>query len=138
MNDTSSNPDTRATVAQQIIALEEMALRRWCAGDPSGFLELSADDIAYFDPFLPCRIDGLNALSAHYEPLRGSISAEQFELINPLVQLIGEAAVLTFNFESRNDNEAPARWNCTEVYRYAGDRWQIVQTHWSYTGSGGA
>ena len=138
MNDTSSNPDTRATVTQLIIALEETALRRWCAGDPSGFLELSADDIVYFDPFLPRRIDGLSALSAHYEPLRGSISAEKFELINPLVQLIGEAAVLTFNFESRNGNEAPARWNCTEVYRYAGDRWQIVQTHWSFTGAGGA
>jgi len=133
MNDTTSIANAHPDVAQQIIALEEDALRRWCAGDPSGFLEISADEIVYFDPFLPRRIDGLSALRAHYGPLRGSISAANFELINPRVQVIGEAAVLTFNFESSNGTEAPARWNCTEVYRCTDGRWQIIQTHWSFS-----
>ncbi len=59
MNDTPSAVATQSDIAQQIIALEENALRRWCAGDPSGFLEISAEDVVYFDPFLPRRIDGI-------------------------------------------------------------------------------
>lgn len=133
MNDIGPASIDHSATARQIIAQEESALRRWCSGDPSGFLEISAEDVVYFDPFLPQRIDGLSALRAHYEPLRGNISAERFELIRPHVQVIGEAAVLTFNFESRNGNEAPTRWNCTEVYRRSDGRWQIIQTHWSFT-----
>ena len=136
MNDTPSAVATQNDISQQIIALEENALRRWCAGDPSGFLEISAEDVVYFDPFLPRRIDGLSALRAHYEPLRGSISADRFELINPHVQIIGDAAVLTFNFESHTGEATPARWNCTEVYRRSDGRWQIIQTHWSFTAAG--
>lgn len=133
MNDMTPASADSAAVAHQIIALEEAALRRWCSGDPSGFLEISAEDVVYFDPFLARRINGLSALHAHYEPLRGNISAERFELIQPHVQVIGDAAVLTFNFESRNGSEAPARWNCTEVYRRKDGCWLIIQTHWSFT-----
>lgn len=35
-----------------IIDLERGALDRWGRGDPSGFLEISAPDVVYFDPFL--------------------------------------------------------------------------------------
>jgi len=40
--------------------------------------------------------------------------------------------VLTFNYVSYT-GESQSHWNCTEVYRHDDDRWQIVQTHWSYT-----
>lgn len=36
-----------ASVEQQIIQLERQALKRWCEGDPSGFLEISAPDVVY-------------------------------------------------------------------------------------------
>ena len=49
-------------VSLQIINMERAALDRWGRGDPDGFLEISAPDVAYFDPFLPERIDGLSAL----------------------------------------------------------------------------
>lgn len=124
-----------ASVEQEIIRLEEQALRRWCNGDPSGFLEISAPDVVYFDPFLPQRLDGISALTALYESLRGKIRAECFELINPMVQAVGEAAVLTFNFVSWS-NGNPLRWNCTEVYRRKEGRWEIIQTHWSFTKPG--
>ena len=123
------------SIARHLIALEEQAMRRWCAGDPSGFLEISADEVVYFDPFLSRRIDGLAALTAHYESLRGKISAERFEFLNPLVQVVGEAAVLTYNFVSHGSNESVSRWNCTEVCRHATDRWLLIQTHWSFTGA---
>ncbi len=115
-----------------IISMECAALDRWIHGDPSGFLEICAQDVVYFDPYREKRIDGLEALTALYQELRGKILLDRYELLNPLVQVIGDAAVLTFNYVSyigKNED----RWNCTEVYRRNGDRWQIIQTHWSYT-----
>jgi hypothetical protein len=126
----------RPPIEREIIELEERALRRWCNGDPSGFLEISAQDVIYFDPFLEKRIDGLAALADYYEPLRGKLFAERFELLNPCVQFVGSAAVLTFNFVSWDAKENELRWNCTEVYRQKGSAWEIIQTHWSFTKAG--
>jgi hypothetical protein len=125
------------TAETDILHLEERALARWCQGDPGGFLELSAPEVVYFDPFLPQRLDGLAALTAYYEGLRGRISAERFELLRPSVQRIGDAAVLTFNFVSWGGGQEH-RWNCTEVYRRDPAGWRIVQTHWSFAGAAAA
>jgi ketosteroid isomerase-like protein len=119
--------------AKQIVTLERVALDRWCKGDPSGYLEISAEDIVYFDPFQDRRIDGRQTLAKYYEALRGKVSADRYELLNPLVQAIGDAAVLTFNFISYGGNENKLYWNCTEVYRREGTAWQIIQSHWSFT-----
>ncbi len=120
-------------ISNKIIAMERAALERWGSGDPSGFLEICAPDVVYFDPSLERRIDGLDQLSDYYEAIRGKVSISRFELINPLVQLAGDAAVLTFNYVSYGGAEDEYRWNCTEVYRRRDDRWEIIQTHWSYT-----
>lgn len=112
--------------------MERAALERWIHGDPSGFLEICAPDVVYFDPYRERRIDGLEALAAIYKEIWGKIMLDRFELLNPLVQVIGDAAVLTFNYVSYVGDLAD-RWNCTEVYRYNGKQWQIIQTHWSYT-----
>lgn len=123
---------TTQDVSSLIISMECAALERWIHGDPSGFLEISAPDVVYFDPYRDKRIDGIESLTALYKGLWGQVQLDRFELLNPLVQLIGDAAVLTFNYVSYKGEEE-FRWNCTEVYRRAGDRWQIIQTHWSYT-----
>ena len=78
----------------QVVALEQAALRRWCAGDPSGFLEICDNDVVYFDPFLERRLDGLVALTSYYESLRGKVSAARFEMQNPRVQRTGDAATM--------------------------------------------
>jgi hypothetical protein len=126
--------ELRQTDVDEIIHLEKQALERWCQGDPSGFLEICAADVVYFDPFLERRLDGLPALTAYYESLRGKVTARRFEILHPLVQLAGGAAVLTFNFVSYGGSEDMHRWNCTEVYRRDPTGWRIVQTHWSVTG----
>jgi ketosteroid isomerase-like protein len=125
--------DENRDLAAHLIELETRALRRWCDADPSGFLEISAEDVVYFDPSLERRLDGLPALTAYYETLRGRIRADHFELINPRVQVVGDAAVLTFNFRSWDDGGGESRWNCTEVFRRSGEAWRLIQTHWSYT-----
>jgi ketosteroid isomerase-like protein len=127
------NSENSHRTTDEVVALEHAALVRWISGDPSGFLEISAPDVVYFDPFLDRRIDGLKALTNYYEGIRGKISADRFELINPLVQQIGGAAVLTFNFVSYGGDENELRWNCPEVYRRDTDGWRIIQTHWSFT-----
>ena len=119
--------------AEKIIALEKAALVRWGKGDPDGFLEISAPDVVYFDPYQEMRIDGLDALTRYYESIRGQVYFDRFELLNPRVHLLGNLAVLTFNYVSYTGEQA-SRWNCTEAYRREQDgRWLIVQTHWSYT-----
>ena len=122
-------------VARLIIDLESAALDRWGNGDPSGFLEICAPDIVYFDPTLERRIDGREALAHYYEPIRGKIFFERFELLNPKVQVVGAAAVLTFNYVSYGRSGQRSPWNCTEVYQRIDGKWQIIQTHWSYTKS---
>lgn len=120
-------------IADQIITMEKAALTRWGSGDPAGFLEITAPDVAYFDPYVPRRIDGLEALTECYRLIWGKIFFDHFELLDPQVQVAGDMAVLTFNYVSYRDGQ-PDRWNCTEVYRRAPDgRWQIIQSHWSYT-----
>jgi ketosteroid isomerase-like protein len=119
-------------IATTIIAMERAALDRWGNGDPSGYLEISAPEVVYFDPFLERRLDGLEALTHYYEGLRGKIRIDRDELLNPKVQVFGEVAVLTFNYVSHT-GETPMRWNCTEVYQRQSGQWRIIQTHWSIT-----
>lgn len=95
----SNENDTAAT----IIATERAALDRWGKGDPSGYLEISAPEVVYFDPFLERRLDGLDALTEYYETIRGKIRIDRDEIINPKVQVYGNAAVLTFNYVSYTD-----------------------------------
>jgi ketosteroid isomerase-like protein len=119
-------------ITSTIIAMERAALYRWGQGDPSGFLELCAPDVVYFDPYQERRIDGLEALRQYYKTIWGQVRFDRFELLNPRVQVGSEPAVLTFNYASYSGAKA-SHWNCTEVYRCEAGRWQIIQTHWSYT-----
>ena len=130
-----STVDTPAEVAQTIIEMEHHALERWGKGDPSGFLEISADDVVYFDPFQPRRLNGIGELRALYESIRGQVQIARFDVIDPRVQASGDMAVLTFNYVADGTNEVTSRWNCTEVYRRDGGTWRIIQTHWSVTAS---
>ncbi|MGV8039982.1 MAG: YybH family protein [Thermoanaerobaculaceae bacterium] len=121
----------------EVAAAERACLDRWIRGDPGGFVEAAASEIAYFDPTLERRIDGLEAFTKDMEPIRGKVAADRYELLNPRVQLVGELAVLTFNYQSftRRPDGATASsfWNSTEVYRRVDGRWWLVHSHWSRT-----
>jgi len=111
--------------------MERQALDRWAQGDPSGFLEISGDDVVYFDPFLEKRLSGIAAMTEYYESIRGQIHIDRYEIVDPKVQVCGDTAVLTFNFVSFG-GETEQRWNCTEVYCLGSGGWRIIQTHWSF------
>lgn len=120
-------------VAQAIIELERNALDRWAHGDPSGFLEISANDVVYFDPFQERRLNGIDEVRSLYELIRGRVNLLHYDVIDPRVQAGSDLAVLTFNFVSTDRNDVTSRWNCTEVFRKDPDGWRIIQTHWSFT-----
>ena len=121
--------------AREIIAMERDALERGARGEVDVFVDHSEPDVVYFDPFIDRRIDGLAALREYYHK-NFKPPKEEFtiELLNPNVQLLGDAAVLTFNFRSTGRSTGRTElWNCTEVFRKTPRGWRIVQTHWSWT-----
>ncbi len=125
-----SEPPSQENVDATILALERAAMGRWGNGDPGGFLEISDSAVTYFDPYQERRVDGLEALARYYESLRGQVHIDRYEFQNPAVQLSGELAVLTYDFESWNQG-VPARWHSTEVYRRTERGWRIMHSHWS-------
>lgn len=119
-------------ISQVIISLEKEALEKWNNGNPDGFLDLSDEDVVYFDPFLEQKLEGWEQLKAHYEPLRGQAQVNWSEMIRPTVQSTGDMAVLTFNYNCSTLAGEHYHWNCTEVYRCnPANEWKIIQTHWS-------
>jgi ketosteroid isomerase-like protein len=130
------------TVAEQIISLERSALDRWLRADPDGYLGLYADDATYFDPFREKRVDGLAELQTRMATMRGialPFTEPRYDMIDPLVDVDGNIAVLTFNLVNYGkpsdsaEERVLARWNATEVYRQIDGEWRIIHTHWSFT-----
>jgi ketosteroid isomerase-like protein len=120
-----------------ILSLEEQAMERWRNGDPWGFVELSAEDITYIDPGLTSPITGLEKYGAYMKQIEGQVHYQRSEFIEPKVVVIGDAAVLSYNYRSSVLDSAGAvvnqtPWNATEVYFRRNDQWRIIHTHWSY------
>jgi ketosteroid isomerase-like protein len=126
------------TSAGQILMLERGALDRWGRGDPSGFLELYAADITYFDPVTETRIDGHQAMVDYYGPWVGKIQIARYEMLNPHVVVDGTMALLTYNLvnyirDAQGFESVGSRWNSTAVYQHRGETWKALHSHWSFT-----
>ncbi len=119
-------------VYETILAQARPALERFYKGDPSGYRELFADELTYFDPGTRARLDGISALKDYYAPLEGKINVPRHEVLNPKIQLHGDIGVFTYNLnEYASDGAVSVRWNSTEVYRRIGEEWRIIHAHWS-------
>lgn len=120
---------------KQIISIEHAALDRWNNGDTSGYLEIYADEITYFDPSLEIRIDGLEAMKQLYAPIEGKIKTDRYKMINPKVQIYNTTAVLTYNLvvymRTKEESMKKSYWNSTEVYTKINEEWKIIHSHWS-------
>lgn len=128
MMELKSNEQIKA----EIIALEQQALVLWNNGNPDGFIELSSDDVTYIDPAFESKLEGKKALEEYYNTIRGKIKIDLYKMINPIVQLSPDVAVLTYNYEAQRDGTV-FRMNCTEVYKLdSANQWKIIHTHWSF------
>jgi len=122
---------------EELISLEKEAMERWRQGDPLGFVELSAEDLIYVDPGLTKPIYGMDKFTAYMKQIEGRIQYQGSEFIDPKVVVVGDAAVLSYNYRSSAftpggtlTRQTP--WNATEVYFRRNGEWRIVHTHWSY------
>ena len=133
----SCSTASQKDVSGEIIALERRALDRWGKGDPSGYHEVYAPEVTYFDPMQGKRIDGLDGIKAMQAPITGKIHVDRYDMIDPKVQQYGDVAVLPFNLLSyRTGADAKetvvGRWNSTEVYHRIAGTWSIIHVHWSF------
>jgi hypothetical protein len=117
-----------------LVAIERGAMDRWARGDPSGYTDIFAPDVTIFDGRTQRRLNGLKEVVAYYEPIRGKVSIPRYEMVNPLVQVVDQAAILSYNFVAYSEsNQVISRWNFTEVYKRTGGTWKVVHSHASYT-----
>lgn len=119
-------------IAAKIIALEEQALKIWNTGNPDGFLDLSSDDVIYFDPVVEKKFEGKKALEEFYNGFRGKSNVDSYEMINPVVRVLADSTVLMYDYEARAQDKV-YRMHCTEVYHSDTlGQWKIIHTHWSF------
>ena len=122
---------------ETIFNLEKAAMERWRNGDPMGFVEISSKDICYVDPGLTKPIIGLEAYTEHMKQVEGKVHYQKSEFTDPRVEMVGEAALLTYNYRStvlspEGVVTSQTPWNCTEVYFRQDGEWRIVHNHWSF------
>src|SRR5512140_655759 len=122
---------------EDILTIEKQAMERWRNGDPMGFVEISDRDLISIDPGLAKPILGINEFTSSMKQLTGKIHYDGSEFIDPGLVIIGDAAVLSYNYcssviSSGQKVVSETRWNATEVYFRRADQWKIVHTHWSY------
>lgn len=115
-----------------IIALEKQALEDWNNGNPDRFIELSSDEVVYIDPAFESKLEGKKALENYYDSIRGKIMLDNYQMIDPVVQLFPGIAVLTYHYQVHR-NGITFKMNCSEVYKSEeSNQWKIVNTHWSF------
>lgn len=128
MAETKNNSDA----AREILALEKVAMERWCKGDVEEYLRNSSDEVTYFDPFTAKRLNGLPELSTLYRSFAGQFHFDRFEFVDPKIQLSGNIAVLTYNLITYVGSKEE-RWNATMVYQKTRGKWKVIHTHMSLT-----
>ena len=121
-------------VKDALLADLHNALSSWYSGDTFPYAARFAEEFTYFDPLGVGRLTRPEELHARYAPLQGDIDLPRFEVIEPVLQLLGRTAVLTFLLR-QYDQEGPVgpTWTTTEVFRPIDGEWRIVHAHWSIT-----
>lgn len=117
-------------VAITIKTMERVALDRADRGDVEGILGISDPGVVYIDPFNETPIIGVDALRIYYAKAYQGFVPSHGEMSNVTVQVLNDAAVLTFNYKS--SNKPSNGWNCTEVYHRTPAGWRIAHSHWSF------
>ena len=128
---TKTTDMNQENISRTIIAMEKTALEELNKGNPAGYLKIYAEDITYFDPFQEKRFDGLKKVQIFYNSFQGTINIEYYEMVDPVVQVSGKIAILSYNLISHIGSNV-FREKCTEVYMQESDGlWKIIHSHWS-------
>jgi len=119
-------------VRDTLLADLHSAFESWYSGDTEPYAGRFADEFTYFDPLGVGRLTRREQLHERYAPLQGNIDLPRFEVLEPILQMFGETAVLTFLLR-QYDHDGPTgpTWTTTEVFRPIDGAWRIVHAHWS-------
>lgn len=128
-------------IADTILALEKAVNERWNRGDVDGALDIYSDDVTYFDPMTPVRLDGHKAVSAYFKKyFEGKLNILRNNFPNPQVVVSddGTMAVLAYNLinivpDELHGEKTGTEWNSTQVYRLIKGQWRVVHVNWSFT-----
>lgn len=113
-----------------ILSLEQGALERWCKGDPTGWLQISADDLIYIDPNLTQPVRGLEQFAAYLQGGAEKLCPRDPQMLDPRLEVLEDAALLTYHLAETAGGRP--LWNVTEVYTRRGGAWKIVHSHWGF------
>src|SRR4029078_4684270 len=122
-----------------ILENENAINARWNGGDYTGFTEAYREDVTYFDPLTDRCLIGRQAVIAHFDKyFTGAIvvRSDMFDA-KVVVNDAGDIAILTYNLQNylagKGEELQPIPlWNCTQVYRLEGGKWNIAHNHWSF------
>lgn len=122
---------------EAVLACERRALDRWSAGDPAGYLAAATPDMTYFDDIGAKRgLAGRDAVLAYGDSLTGQIPPHEYDIVDARVQLLGDAAVLTFVYQPKMPDGTPLTpWRATTVHHLRDGAWGLAHAHWTILSS---
>ena len=124
----------QVTVKDRLIAQLRAALGPYYEqSDPSVYVAMYADRATSFDPWSKGRKDDA-AVAENLMSLTGTIPHLGYDLVRPRVDLVGDAAVFTFELDAKDlrTGETVGLWNATQVHDLATEDAKLVHAHWSY------
>jgi hypothetical protein len=122
--------DSNDAAAKEVLDLERAAMNGWAKGDPSPALAVLDPEITFIHSAVGNRLDGLDAVRAQFEQYRGRPLFDSYEIVDPKIQVAGDAAILSYVLV-QHVGDTSSRWHGTEVYQRTANDWRVIHAHWS-------
>ncbi|WP_342659751.1 hypothetical protein Rruber_03719 [Rhodococcus ruber] len=134
----SVNTKQYSDEVQKLIEFEQAIQWQWSTGDPTGYMEVLAEDVTYFDPVAEYLVVGRDALIKHWERISGEVGITRQEYLNEVAHPneAGDEVVLAYNFNTYQKDENGEEklflsWNISIVFRKINGEWKIVHGNWA-------
>jgi ketosteroid isomerase-like protein len=129
----TSTESSQQAIAASIIAREKASVEAWQRKDKAFFADYLADDATFFSfesPYL--ETDPKTNFLPKFEQYADIIKINDFQMHNPLVQVYGDTAVLTYNSSasvSMGGQMMNYTSKVTSIYVKQGNTWRVVHAH---------
>ncbi|HUQ30577.1 MAG TPA: nuclear transport factor 2 family protein [Pyrinomonadaceae bacterium] len=129
----ASTESSQQAIAASIIAREKASVGAWQRKDKAFFADFLADDATFFSfesPYL--ETDPKTNFLPKFEQYADIFKINDFQMHNPLVQVYGDTAVLTYNSSasvSMGGQMMNYTSKVTSIYVKQGNTWRVVHAH---------
>lgn len=134
--DVAPSSSTDRTIADEVIRLTKAQWKAEMAKDLQAASRNIAPDYTEFNGDFATRLEGKD-LMVKLEEAGFKDSGKQLvgEMVNPLVQVYGNTAILTYNYvgltQDKDGKNTPARAKSTRVYVQQGGEWMLVHANFA-------